>query len=111
MQHVHLADLRASNLYHLQLYVHRYGERDVQVNWRPPQTYLHYPALYRGVYEFLREPPDRRHFLRTWRYLRALKKCYHPDNILQRHRILWTQAWLDQLDDPEDSGAETVPSE
>ncbi len=48
------------------------------------------------------------------RYLRALKKCYWPqwpDNSLQRDRIRWTQAWLDALDDPEDSEAETVVGE
>jgi hypothetical protein len=41
----------------------------------------------------------------------ALKRCYWPGNSLQRDRILWTQAWLDALDDPEDSEAETVVGE
>jgi hypothetical protein len=45
------------------------------------------------------------------RYLRVLKRCYWPGNSLQRDRIRWTQAWLDALEDPEDSGAETVVGE
>lgn len=79
------------------------------VAWKPPtQRFLHYDALYRGVHEFLREPPDYAKFSRAVRYLRQLKACYHPSNTLQYHRILWTQAWLDALDDPDDSEAETV---
>ncbi len=48
---------------------------------------------------------------RVVRYLRALKACYHSCNTLQWHRILWTQAWLDALEDPENSDAETVVGE
>ena len=80
----------------------------VVVAWKPPQRFLHYEALYRGVYESLREPPDRSQLSRAIRYLRRLRACYHPCNTMQHHRILWTQAWLDALDDPEDSDAETL---
>ena len=96
---------------HLQLYMHHYHRQDVTVNWRPPQRFLHYPLLYRGICEYLREVPDRRHFLQAWRYLKAIKKCYHPDNILQYHRILWTREWLAALENPEDSGDETEVGE
>lgn len=99
------------NTYHLRLHLDRHHQRDVPVNWRPPKSDLHYPALYRGLYEYLREPPDRRYFSRAVRYLRALKKCYHPENTLQRDRIWWTRAWLDALDDPDDSEADTVVGE
>lgn len=83
----------------------------ILVAWKPPQRFLHYEALYRGVYEFLRDPPDRSQLPRAVRYLRRLRACYHPCNTMQHHRILWTQAWLDALDDPEDSDAETVVGE
>jgi hypothetical protein len=83
---------------------------DIQVTWRPAQRFLHYQALYRGVYEYLRSPPDIIHFSRAVRYLRVLQACYHPSNTLQQHRILWTQSWLDELDYPENSDAETVVS-
>ena len=96
-----------ADVYHFRLFLHRHFERDIQVNWKPASKHLHYQELYRGVYEFLREPPTRRHFARAVRYIRALKKCYHPGNVLQYHRIQWTQAWLDALDDPADSGDDT----
>jgi hypothetical protein len=83
----------------------------IPVAWKPPQRFLHYEALYRGLYEHLREPPDRSQVSHTVRYLRKLKKCYHHSNILQLHRILWTQAWLDAVEDPDDSEAETVVAE
>jgi hypothetical protein len=103
MQYVLLFD---DSVYHLRIHVH-----EPRVNWRPPQRFLHYAELYRGIYEFLREPPDQRHVSRVVRYLRALKACYHSSNTLQWHRILWTQAWLDALEDPENSDAETVVGE
>ena len=78
-------------------------------NWKPPtQRFLHYDALYRGLCEFLREPPDRSLLPRAVRYLRRLRACYHPSNTLQHHRIVWVQAWLDALEDPDNSDAETV---
>lgn len=84
------------------------------VSWKPPQRFLHYEALYRGLYEFLREPPDYSQLSRAVRYLHRLKACYHPSNVLQFHRILWVQAWLDAIPDPLDSDlsdAETVVGE
>lgn len=76
--------------------------------WRPPSRELHYQALYAGVYEFLRSPPDLAYWTRAARYLKALRKCFHPQNELQGDRIRWTQAWINALDDPECSDAETV---
>lgn len=77
-------------------------------NWKPPtQRFLHYDALYRGVLEILREPPARRHISCAVRYMRSLQACYHPSNTLQYHRILWTKAWLDALDDQDYSEADT----
>jgi hypothetical protein len=92
-------------------FMQSYELRPVAVNWRPVERDLHYHALYHGVCEYLREQPNWRFLSRAVRYLRVLKKCYWPGNSLQRDRIRWTQAWLDALDDPEDSGAETVVSE
>ena len=102
---------RYLDVFHFRLHVHPRTQRDVRVNWRPPSRSLHYNTLYGGIYEFLREPPSRLFFSRAVRYIRALKKCYHPENTLQLHRILWTQAWLDALDDPEDSGDDTEVGE
>jgi len=95
-------------VFHIRLHLATRLPTNVPVHWRPPQTDLHYPELYVGIYDYLRRPPDRRMVSRAVRYLRALKKCYHPINTLQRDRIRWTQAWLDALEDPENSEAETV---
>jgi len=84
---------------------------DVSVRWTPPVTHLRYQRLYRGVCEYLREPPERRHVPLAVRYLRRLKACYHPSNTLQWDRIQWTRAWLDAVDDPLDSDDETVIAE
>ncbi len=89
----------------------QFGERpvpDVSVRWTPPGIHLRYQKLYRGVCEYLREPPERGHVSSAVRYLRRLEACYHPSNTLQRDRILWTQAWLDAVPDPLDSDDETV---
>ena len=98
-----LFDMGPVDLFH-----HHHHHPDVPVRWRPPHMFLHYQELYRSIYDFLREPPQYRHFSRAVRYLRALKACYHPTNTLQWHRILWARAWLDALDDPDNSDAETV---
>ncbi len=96
----------------LQIYPTTFGEfprPDVSVRWTPPgKPSLRYQLLYRGVYEYLREPPAQRYVPQAVRYLRQLKKCYHPSNTLQRDRILWTRAWLDAVEDPSDSDDETV---
>jgi hypothetical protein len=87
---------------------------DIQVTWSPPgKTFLRYQALYRGIYEYLREAPESSHRSKALRYLCSLKACYNPTpyksyyETLQWHRILWTEAWLDSLEDV-DSDAETV---
>jgi hypothetical protein len=97
-------------IFHLRLYVIRNLREppDIPVRWRPPQGYLHYQALYRGLHEFLRLPPVYTKLPNAVRYLRKLRACYHPSNTLQKHRILWTQAWIEALADPDDSDAETV---
>lgn len=79
----------------------------VSVTWRPAQTTLHYPELYNGVCEYLRAPPDKAKWPDAARYLRAIKRCYHPSNTLQRDRILWTQAWIATLDMKDCSDADT----
>lgn len=92
-------------------YTINFGERpvpDVSVRWTPPGMHLRYQKLYRGVCEYLREPPEFRRVASAVRYLRRLKACYHPSNTLQRDRILWTRAWLDEVPDPLDSDDETV---
>jgi hypothetical protein len=86
---------------------------DIHVSWWPPgEPYLRYQRLYRGIYEFLREEPNHAFRSRALRYLRSLKACYHPINssVLQWHRIVWTEAWLDELGDV-DSDADTVVGE
>jgi hypothetical protein len=86
---------------------------DIQVTWKPPgKPFLCYQALYRGIYEYLRETPDHSHHSQALVYLRSLKACYTPTmgETLQLHRIMWTEAWLDDLGEP-DSDAETVVGE
>ncbi len=68
--------------------------------WRPPQQFLHYHTLYRKMHQLVVEPPAHEHVPRVRRYLRALKLYFHSRDKLQLHRILWTQAWLDELRDP-----------
>ena len=70
--------------------------------WLPPQTHLHYQALYRGIYEYLRAPPSPVYHERANAYLVDLIANYHRPSIsqahpLQYHRILWTRAWLHAL--------------
>ena len=75
--------------------------------WRPPARFLHYQALYRGIYDYLRAPPSHAFHSPALLYLQDLQASYHPMNILQAHRILWVQAWLSALGEP-DSDAETI---
>ena len=81
----------------------------VQVTWRPPQTYLHYDQLYRGIYEYLRAPPDHQHRAVALHYLHELRASRSNDNYLQDHRIRWVEEWLKALPDDraECSGADT----
>ena len=69
--------------------------KQMEPNWRPQSTALHYTALYMGIYEYLRETPDARHeqFIRG--YLTDLQE--YPNAPMQRHRIMWTTEWLAQL--------------
>lgn len=83
---------------------------DVQVTWWPPEkTFLRYQQLYRGICEFVRRPPDMHNRLRALEYLRALKRGFKPvyGCTLQVHRIMWVEAWLDELADL-NSNADTV---
>lgn len=89
--------------------IRRRSMTDLNPNWTPPgKPGLRYQALYRGVYEYLREPPVMARVPDAVRYLRQLRKCYHPSNALQRDRIAWTLAWLDAVAVPDDSDDETV---
>lgn len=86
---------------------------DIQVTWWPPaKTFLRYQQLYRGICEFLREPPNMHYRLRALEYLRALRRGFNPvyGSPLQVHRIMWTEAWLDELADL-NSDADTVVGE
>ncbi len=85
---------------------------DIQVTWRPPHhlRFLHYQDLYRGIYEYLRAQPSRTYQSRAIKYLHDLQACFHSGNVLQGHRILWVQAWLDALGEP-DSDEDTVVGE
>lgn len=82
------------------------------VTWRPAETYLHYQELYRGIYEYLRAPPDNAYHSSALLYLQYLRQSYHPGNgmCLQLHRIRWVEAWLMDLDEP-DSDTDTVVGE
>jgi hypothetical protein len=88
--------------------------QSVEVSWRPPQTHLHYNALYCGIYEYLRAPPDPDRRAEAVAYLMDLQEnsIRYPlipqMRVLQEHRILWVLEWLGAM--PEDcaSDADTV---
>jgi hypothetical protein len=63
------------------------------VSWRPSQIHLHYNELYRGVWEFLREPPRRDFEARAREYLLKLKR----NTALDRDRVEWVKEWIAQL--------------
>ena len=65
------------------------------VTWRPADRSLHYPELYKGVWEFVRMPPRRETEARGREYLDILKQ--YPNAPLQRDRIRWVTAWLNAL--------------
>lgn len=82
---------------------------DLNPDWRPSRhPELHYQALYRGVYEFLRVPPTVEYAPRASRYLDTLHKSRHGNNLLQLDRIRWTEAWILEVDEGDLSDAETV---
>jgi hypothetical protein len=88
----------------------RVRQPDITPNWKPQARYMHYQELYRGVYEYLREPPSHAHHSDALLYLQRLQACHHHSNALHTHRIRWAQAWLDALGEP-DSDADTVVGE
>jgi hypothetical protein len=78
----------------------------VPVTWRPPQPYLHYNELYRGIYEYLRSPPSNRYKTAALRYLDdIIRNNTLPfsanRHYIQNHRILWIREWLRMLPDDE----------
>lgn len=86
---------------------------DIQVTWYPAgKPFLRYQRLYRGIYEFLRQTPENSRRSQALRYLRSLKTGFNPihGSMLQQHRIMWTEAWLDELGDV-DSDADTIVCE
>lgn len=89
--------------------VNRWYWPDLRPNWIPPgKPSLLYQDLYRGLYEYLLQPPTMARMPAAERYLRQLKRCYHPSNTLQRDRITWTRAWLDAVSYADDSDDDTV---
>jgi hypothetical protein len=69
-----------------------------EVNWLPPQRYLHYAKLYYSLAGYLLEPPIRQNVPDAKIYLQQPQDAYHWSNQLQRHRILWVEAWLKEID-------------
>ena len=74
----------------------------VWVEWRPPDTALHYTDLYAGIYEFLRKAPVSGMEAHAREYLTALlRNVISPASTqparLQRDRIAWVRAWLREL--------------
>jgi hypothetical protein len=97
---------------YIQPYLHefRYNLPPVRVTWRPPQQYLHYQDLYRGIWDYLRDAPTYENRNHAVLYLHELVDGFTSNNILQHHRILWTKEWLKALDDL-DSDCDTVEND
>lgn len=76
------------------------GHLHPEITWLPPQRYLHYTALYFGIYEWLRAPPSFSRRNQAQLYLTSLRQNLqqipHGCEIreMQVHRIDWTTAWL-----------------
>lgn len=103
-----------NSIYHLRLHV----MTPLEVTWRPPQRYLHYPELYHGIYEWLRAPPQNRWREAAFEYLAAIRRNMNipnrfPLRMLQEHRVTWILEWIKALPDDSDevSGAETEAGE
>ena len=84
--------------------LNNHAARIAWVTWRPPETHLHYPELYAGVYEYLREAPVSGREVEARAYLQALNLNLNAYQTLpydfgglQRDRIAWVRAWLRQL--------------
>ena len=69
-----------------------------QVNWRPRNMSLHYPKLYKSLWNDLLDPPTPENVPDAKKYLQELLDSYDGKNKLQGHRILWVQAWLGEID-------------
>ena len=67
------------------------------VSWYPKDPLLHYPQLFRGIYEFVRQPPDIEYLDRAEQYLSLLLLC--PDAPMQRDRIAWVRDWIAHVHD------------
>ena len=71
------------------------------VEWRPPQTHLHYTALYVGICEYLRMPPTPARMQDAQEYLSSLifntVPSQSPIAQLQRDRVTWVREWLKTL--------------
>lgn len=80
--------------------------------WKPKfQKHLHYYALYNSIVGFLQQTPHPSRKQEALDYLHRLREAPHNNsrNRLQLDRILWTRAWLMQLEeDANDSDAETI---
>ena len=79
-----------------------FPSRQAWVEWVPPQTHLHYPELYIGVWEYLRLPPDHARTDDAREYLTSLIANTvipydSPRARLQRDRIQWVNTWLEAL--------------
>ena len=75
------------------MWIHTSATTMAWVSWRPPQTHLHYNELYRGVWEYLREPPRRDFEAKARKYLLQLRRT----TSLERDRIEWVNEWINQL--------------
>ena len=74
-----------------------HGRGTVFVAWRPTDVSLHYTDLYAGIYEYLREEPQRDYLPRAQAYLNDLLE--YPISRLQRDRIRWVREWIRCLDE------------
>lgn len=62
------------------------------VSWSPRDPLLHYPQLFRGIYEYLRQPPELQYLDRARQYLAELLE--YPNAPMQRDRIAWVRDWI-----------------
>jgi hypothetical protein len=114
-QHYHIYGLSPPPPYHHQLHYQCITRSPIilsEINWRPPQTHLHYHALYCGIYEFLREPPSRSFRNAAVEYLMKLQRSrteyqlIPSERRLQEHRIAWVLEWLKAM--PDDEGDDSA---
>lgn len=102
--------------YHHHTYPSHYNQHQIEVTWRPPQTFLHYQRLYWGIDCYLRAPPIPERLADAQQYLQALIESrqlmthYCEQRALQDNRIRWVREWIraTPTDCGECSDAETV---